>query len=489
MAEKKVRTRFAPSPTGYMHVGNLRTALYTYLMAKHNDGTFILRIEDTDQERYVDGAVDVIYQTCRETGLIWDEGPDIGGPVGPYVQSERMGMFKQYAEQLVRGGKAYYCFCTPERLDAMHAEQQAHGEMTHYDGCCRNLDAAAVQKNLAAGMPYVIRQKIPRTGKASFDDIVYGHIEVDDSEIDDQILIKSDGMPTYNFANVVDDHLMGITHVIRGSEYLSSTPKYNLLYEAFGWEIPTYIHCPPVMKDAHNKLSKRNGDASYQDLIAKGYLTEAILNYICLLGWSPRGEYAEQEIFTLPELVKIWEPSGISKSPAIFDPLKLRAINAEYIRRLAPEQFLEKAAPWIDSVVKTPIDRALLCANLQPRCEAFGDIPAEIDFFDALPEYDTALYENKKQKTTPETACEALKALEPVLADAALDYADKDAIFAACKAAAEQMEKKNGWLLYPLGIALSGRQRTPGGGTDLACMMGREKTLARVHAAIEKLGG
>ena len=489
MAEKKIRTRFAPSPTGYMHVGNLRTALYAYLTAKHAGGTFILRIEDTDQERYVEGAVDVIYNTCREAGLIWDEGPDIGGPVGPYVQSERMGMFKQYAEQLVADGKAYYCFCTPERLDAMHAAQEAQGEMTHYDGCCRNLAPEEVKKKLAAGLPYVIRQKVPRNTTASFDDLIYGHIEVDTKEIDDQILIKSDGMPTYNFANVVDDHLMGITHVIRGSEYLSSTPKYNLLYEAFGWEIPVYIHCPPVMKDAQHKLSKRNGDASYQDLVAKGYLTEAVMNYICLLGWSPRGEYAEQEIFSLPELVKIWDPAGISKSPAIFDPLKLRAINAEYIRRLSPEAFLAKAEPWVDSAVHRPIRKDLLCANLQPRCEVLGELPEQLDFFDAVPDYDVSLYENKKQKTTPETALEALRALEPVLADEALDYADKDAIFDACRRKAEQMEKKNGWLLYPLGIALSGRQRTPGGGTDLACMMGREETLARVRAAIARLEG
>ena len=451
MPSNKVRTRFAPSPTGYMHVGNLRTALYTYLMAKHEDGTFILRIEDTDQGRYVEGAVDVIYNTLRETGLLWDEGPDIGGPVGPYVQSERMGMFKQYAEQLVAEGKAYYCFCTEERLEALHAEQRAAGEMTHYDGCCRELPKEEVEKRLAAGEPYVIRQKIPREGVTGFDDMVYGHIEVNNSEMDDQILIKTDGMPTYNFANVVDDHLMGITHVIRGSEYLSSTPKYNLLYQAFGWNIPNYIHCPPVMKDAQNKLSKRNGDASYQDLVAKGYLTEAILNYICLLGWSPKGEYAEQEIFSLPELVKIWSPDGISKSPAIFDPLKLRAINAEYIRRLSPEEFLAKAEPWIDSAVHTPI--------------------------------------NKKQKTTPESAKEALEALLPVLSDEALDFNDRDTVFDACKAKAEELGKKNGWLLYPLGIALSGKQRTPGGGTDLACMMGRETTLERVKAAIEKLNG
>ena len=485
--EKKVRTRFAPSPTGYMHVGNLRTALYAYLTAKHTDGTFILRIEDTDQERYVDGAVDVIYNTCREAGLLWDEGPDVGGPVGPYVQSERMGLFKQYAEQLVADGKAYYCFCTNERLDALHAEQRARGEMTHYDGCCRDLPAEEVRARLAAGEPYVIRQKIPRTGVTGFDDLVYGHIEVNNCEMDDQILIKSDGMPTYNFANVVDDHLMGITHVIRGSEYLSSTPKYNLLYEAFGWEIPAYIHCPPVMKDAQNKLSKRNGDASYQDLIAKGCLPQAILNYICLLGWSPKGEYAEQEIFTLPELVKIWDPAGISKSPAIFDPLKLRAINAEYIRRLSPEEFRAKADSWIDSAVHCPVNKELLCANLQPRCEMLSDIPKQVDFFDALPDYDLSLYTNKKQKTTPASALEALTALELLLSDEGTDYNDRDGLFDACKALAERMEKKNGWLLYPLGIALSGKQRTPGGGVDLACMMGREKTVERLRLAIQRL--
>ncbi len=485
--EKKVRTRFAPSPTGYMHVGNLRTALYAYLTAKHTDGTFILRIEDTDQERYVDGAVDVIYNTCREAGLLWDEGPDVGGPVGPYVQSERMGLFKQYAEQLVADGKAYYCFCTNERLDALHAEQRARGEMTHYDGCCRDLPAEEVRARLAAGEPYVIRQKIPRTGVTGFDDLVYGHIEVNNCEMDDQILIKSDGMPTYNFANVVDDHLMGITHVIRGSEYLSSTPKYNLLYEAFGWEKPTYIHCPPVMKDAQNKLSKRNGDASYQDLIAKGCLPQAILNYICLLGWSPRGEYAEQEIFTLPELVKIWDPAGISKSPAIFDPLKLRAINAEYIRRLSPEEFRAKADPWIDSAVHFPVNQELLCSIQPPLCEMLSDIPEKVDFFDTLPDYDLSLYTNKKQKTTPASALEALTALELLLSDEGTDYNDRDGLFDACKALAERMEKKNGWLLYPLGIALSGKQRTPGGGVDLACMMGREKTVERLRLAIQRL--
>ena len=484
MLNNSVRTRFAPSPTGYMHVGNLRTALYAYLKARSApDGVFILRIEDTDQGRYVEGAVDIIYNTLRQTGLTWDEGPDVGGPVGPYVQSERMGMFKQYAEQLVKEGKAYYCFCTTERLEQLHEQQKAAGEAVgHYDRHCRNLSPEEVAEKLAAGTPYVIRQKCPTEGVTGFDDAVYGHIEVNNAELEDQILIRADGMPTYNFANVVDDHLMGITHVIRGSEYLSSAPKYNLLYEAFGWPVPVYIHCPPVMKDAHNKLSKRNGDASYQDLVAKGFLSEAILNYILLLGWSPKGE---QEIFTLEEMCKIFDESGISKSPAIFDPLKLRAINAEYIRRLTPEQFRKMADPWIDQAVHRPIDRDLLCANLQPRCEVLGEIPEQLDFFDAVLPYGPELYANKKQKTTPETAKTALEALKPVLEG--LDAWNKDAIFEACKQLAEKMEVKNGWLLYPLGIALSGKQRTPGGGTDLAAMLGREETLARLNAALAAL--
>ena len=480
--ENTVRTRFAPSPTGYMHVGNLRTALYTYLQAKHSGGTFILRIEDTDQGRYVEGATDVIYDTLRATGLNWDEGPDIGGPVGPYIQSQRMGMFRQYAEQLVAEGKAYYCFCTPERLEELHASQKAAGEVSHYDGHCRDLSPEEVKAKLDAGTPYVIRQKIPREGITSFDDLVYGHIEVENAELDDQILIKTDGMPTYNFANVVDDHLMGITHVIRGSEYLSSTPKYNLLYQAFGWEIPTYIHCPPVMKDAQNKLSKRNGDASYQDLVAKGYLPAAVLNYLLLLGWAPEGE---QEIFSLDEMIQIWDPTRVSKSPAIFDPLKLRAINAAYIRALPAEEFRRLADPFIDSAVHVDIDRDLLCANLQPRCEVLEDIPPQLDFFDAVIPFDAELYRNKKQKTTPESALEALDALLPLLENQT-DW-NRDAIFDACRQKAEELGKKNGWLLYPLGIALSGKSRTPGGGTDLAAMLGREETLRRLHAAVDTL--
>ena len=484
MEFKRVRTRFAPSPTGYMHVGNLRTALYTYLTAKHEDGTFILRIEDTDQGRYVEGAVDVIYNTLRETGLVWDEGPDVGGPVGPYVQSQRMGMFREYAEQLVKLGKAYYCFCTEERLQTLHESQKAAGEAVgHYDGHCRELPPEEVQRLLAAGTPYVIRQKMPRTGKTAFDDLVYGHSEVENAELEDQILLKSDGMPTYNFANVVDDHLMHITHVIRGSEYLSSAPKYNLLYEAFGWQVPTYIHCPPVMKDAHTKLSKRNGDASYQDLVAKGYLSEAILNYLLLLGWSPKGE---EEIFSLEEMVKIWNPANINKSPAIFDTQKLTAINAAYIRALPAEKFAQLAAPWLDKVVQSKVDRTLLCANLQPRCEFLADIPPRVAFIDTLPDYELELFENKRQKTTPDTAREALTAILAVLEP--LQAWNKDAIFEACRAKAEAMEKKNGWLMYPLGIALAGQRSTPGGGTDLAAMLGKEKTLQRIRLALEKLG-
>ncbi|MBQ6419615.1 MAG: glutamate--tRNA ligase [Clostridia bacterium] len=477
-------TRFAPSPTGYMHVGNLRTALYTFLTARHGNGTFILRIEDTDQGRKVEGAVDVIYATLTETGLTWDEGPDKPGDFGPYVQSERMGIFKDWAEKLVKEGKAYYCFCTEERLEAMRQAQVAAGATVgSYDRHCRDLSPQEIEENLKNGVPYVIRQKMPLEGKTSFDDMIYGHIEVDNRELEDQVLLKSDGMPTYNFANVIDDHLMGITHVLRGNEYLSSTPKYNLLYEAFGWTPPVYIHCPPVMKDAQHKLSKRNGDASYQDLVAKGYLSEAVLNYLLLLGWSPVGE---QEIFSLDEMIDQWDPARISKSPAIFDPLKLRHINFEYIKALSPEAFLEKAKAVIGPELLGEIrDLPLLCKNLQPRTEVLGEIPDMIAFIGEMPAYDNELYCNKKMKTDPATALQALKALLLVL-EGAENWAP-DAIFAACAEKAAAMEKKNGWLLYPLGIALAGTRSTPGGGTDLAVILGREKTLTRVKAAIEKL--
>ena len=483
MANNTVRTRFAPSPTGYMHVGNLRTALYTYLTAKHQGGTFILRIEDTDQGRLVEGATDVIYKTLRETGMNWDEGPDIGGPVGPYVQSERMGIFKKYALELVEKGEAYYCFCTNERLEEMHQQQKAAGEMTHYDGHCRDLPKEEVERLLAAGTPYVIRQKMPRKGVTGFDDMVYGHIEVNNSELDDQILLKTDGMPTYNFANVVDDHLMGITHVIRGSEYLSSTPKYNLLYKAFGWEIPAYIHCPPVMKDAQNKLSKRNGDASYQDLMAKGYLSEAVLNYLLLLGWSPEGE---EEIFSLDEMMKIWNPARISKSPAIFDTLKLRAINAEYIRRMTPEAYAEAAKPWLTKVLDPEhFDLDRLCELLQARTEIFSQLPGMVDFLAEMPELDMALFTNKKSKSTPETSKTALAFVRPILES--IPEWTEAALHDTVMAAIPQTGMKNATVLWPLRIAITGRAATPGGAFEMAYLLGREETLRRLDAAMNRL--
>ena len=480
-----VRTRFAPSPTGYMHVGNLRTALYTYLQARHNGGTFILRIEDTDQGRLVEGATDIIYGTLKATGLTWDEGPDVGGPVGPYVQSQRMGMFKQYAEQLVKAGKAYYCFCTEERLEALHAEQRANGEMTHYDGCCRELPKEEVEKRLAAGEPYVIRQKIPSGGTTTFHDAIFGDITVENDTLDDQVLIKRDGLPTYNFANVIDDHLMGITHVVRGSEYLSSAPKYDLLYHAFGWEVPTYVHCSPVMRDAQNKMSKRHGDPSYEDLKAEGYLTDAILNYVALLGWSPKGELAEQEIFSLDALVKAFDLTGISKSPAIFDKAKLDHFNAVYLRAMSPEDFAKAAEPYIRQSVKGDFDVAAIAALLQARCERLTDIPEKVDFFDACPEYDVEFFTNKKSKTNPEVCKAMLEAAIPMLA--ALPQWTDEAIHDGLIALAEQLGVKNATLMWPVRIAAAGKLVTPGGAVEICRILGRDETLRRLRAGLEKL--
>lgn len=478
-----VRTRFAPSPTGYMHVGNLRTALYAYLTAKSMGGKMILRIEDTDQERQVEGAVDIIYNTMRDTGLLWDEGPDIGGPVGPYVQSERMGIYKEYALKLVELGAAYYCFCDKERLEEVRELQKASGIAPQYDRHCRNLTPEEVQAKLDAGEPYVIRQKVPLEGTTTFDDVVYGSITVENSTLDDQVLLKADGFPTYNFANVVDDHLMGITHVIRGSEYLSSAPKYNLLYEAFGWEIPIYMHCPPVMKDATHKLSKRNGDASYQDLVAQGYLKEAILNYILLLGWSPK---SEKEVFSLPEMIEAFDIHGISKSPAIFDTVKLRFLNGEYIRALTPEQFHDMALPWIRKGVKREdVDTKLIASLLQPRCEVLGDIPEQLDFIDELPDYSTDLYVSKKMKTNEETSLEILRQILPVI-EAMDDFSD-EAVHTAMFDLIAKLGVKNGYLLWPLRIALSGKQFTPGGGVEIAAILGKEESLKRLKKGIEKL--
>ena len=482
---KKVRTRFAPSPTGYMHIGNLRTALFTYLIAKQNDGDFILRIEDTDQERYVEGAVDVIYKTLKDVGLNWDEGPDVGGPVGPYIQSERMGMFKKYAVELVEKGEAYYCFCDKERLEEVKAIQEASGIMPMYDRHCRNLSKEEVQAKLDAGVPYVIRQKVPLEGEVTFHDALYGDITVDCSTLDDQILIKTDGMPTYNFANVVDDHLMGISHVVRGNEYLASAPKYNLLYKAFGWEIPEYIHVEHIMKDKQHKLSKRDGDASYEDLMQKGYLKEAVINYIALLGWAPKGE---NEIFSLEELVKEFDIQGLSKSPAIFDPMKLKAINGKYIKALTPEKFAEYAIPYIKETVKREdVDLMEIASLLQARTELFTEIPESVDFVDTLPDYDIALYTHKKMKTNPENSLDSLKAVLPVLE--AIDEKDwtieniHDKLFELIA----QKEVKNGIILWPLRVAVSGKAFTPGGGIEICHIIGKADSIDRIKKGIEKL--
>ena len=482
---KKVRTRFAPSPTGYMHIGNLRTALFTYLIAKQNGGDFILRIEDTDQERYVEGAVEVIYKTLKDIGLNWDEGPDIGGPVGPYVQSERMGMFKKYAEELVEKGEAYYCFCDKERLEEVKAIQEASGIMPMYDRHCRNLSKEEVQAKLDAGTPYVIRQKVPLDGEVTFHDVLYGDITVDCSTLDDQILIKTDGMPTYNFANVVDDHLMGITHVVRGNEYLASAPKYNLLYKAFGWEVPEYIHVEHIMKDKQHKLSKRDGDASYEDLMKKGYLKEAVINYIALLGWAPKGE---NEIFSLDELIKEFDINGLSKSPAIFDPMKLKAINGKYIKALTPEKFAEYAIPYIkQSVKREDVDLNEISGLLQARTELFTDIPEAVDFIDTLPEYDIALYTHKKMKTNPENSLDSLKAVLPVLE--AIDESDWtiDNIHEKLFELIAEKGVKNGIILWPLRVAVSGKSFTPGGGIEICHIIGKTDSIERIKKGIEKL--
>ena len=478
----KVRTRFAPSPTGYMHIGNLRTALYTWLIARHQDGTFILRIEDTDQERLVEGATEVIYKTLRECGLTWDEGPDIGGPVAPYIQTERRDTYGKYADLLVERGHAYYCFC--EKTES----EEESGNFERAADPCRSLSLEEAKARIAAGASYVIRQKIPAGGTTTFSDAVFGDITVDNDTLDDQVLIKSDGLPTYNFANVIDDHLMGITHVVRGSEYLSSAPKYNLLYQAFGWEVPTYIHCSPVMRDAHNKMSKRHGDPSYQDLIAQGFLSQAVVNYVTLLGWSPRGEYSEQEFFSLEELSRVFDIGGISKSPAIFDIEKLRYFNAKYLRELSAEDFYALAEPYLQEAVKTPgIDLKLIAPLVQPRCDTLLDIAPQVDFFDALPEYSNELYCHKKMKTNEENSLEALNQVLPVL-EALTDWT-YDAIHDALIGLAEKLELKNGRIMWPVRTALSGKAVTPGGAVELCHILGRDEALSRIRKGITQLGG
>ena len=479
----KIRTRFAPSPTGRMHVGNLRTALYEYLIAKHENGTFILRIEDTDQERYVPEALDIIYNTMKLTGLNHDEGPDKDGGYGPYVQSERMksGVYLEYAKQLIEKGEAYYCFCDQERLDSL--KQNVGGkEISVYDKHCLHLSKEEVEAKLAAGVPYVIRQNIPNEGTTSFEDEIYGKIEVPNSELDDMILIKSDGYPTYNFANVVDDHLMGITHVVRGNEYLSSSPKYNRLYDAFGWEVPVYVHCPLITDENHKKLSKRCGHSSYEDLIDQGFVTEAVINYVALLGWSPADN---REIFSLPELVEAFDYHHINKSPAVFDIAKLKWMNGEYIKKMDPEAFYERALPYLKEVLKKDFDLKKIAGMVQTRIEVFPDIPELVDFFEEVPEYDSAMYRHKKMKTTEETSLAVLKEVLPVL-EAQEDYTN-DPLYASLSAFVKEHGYKNGYVMWPLRTAVSGKQMTPAGATEIMEIIGKEETLKRVHAAIEKL--
>ena len=474
----EVRTRFAPSPTGYMHVGNLRTALYTYLIARHNKGKFILRIEDTDQGRLVEGAVDVIYRTMEQCHLEHDEGPDVGGPVGPYVQTERRGLYKEYAELLMERGHAYRCFCEKT------ASEEDTGEFDRGDDPCRCMSREESDRLAAEGRPYVIRQLIPHEGTTTFHDETFGDITVENASLDDQVLLKRDGLPTYNFANVVDDHLMGITHVVRGSEYLSSAPKYNLLYEGFGWDIPKYVHCSPVMRDAHNKMSKRHGDPSYEDLIAQGYLTDAVINYVTLLGWSPRGE---QEIFSMDELIDIFDLAGISKSPAIFDIDKLRYFNSEYIRAMSPEAFAKAAEPYIRQSVKNPAyDAAAIAALLQQRTEVLTDIPEKVDFFDELPEYDTELFVHKKSKSDKDSSRDVLEKIVPIFE--ALPMWDDEHIMGAMVGLAEAMEAKNAKVMWPVRIAAAGKAVTPGGAVEICRILGKDETLLRLNTALEKLG-
>lgn len=479
----KVRTRFAPSPTGRMHVGNLRTALYAYLIAKHEGGDFILRIEDTDQERYVEGAVDIIYRTLASTGLVHDEGPDKDGGVGPYVQSQRQeqGIYLEYAKQLIEKGEAYYCFCDQERLDSLKQEV-AGKEISIYDKHCLSLSKEEIEANLKAGKPYVIRQNNPRTGTTTFADEIYGDITVDNAELDDMILIKSDGYPTYNFANVVDDHLMGITHVVRGNEYLSSSPKYNRLYEAFGWEVPVYVHCPLITNEEHQKLSKRSGHSSYEDLVEQGFLTEAIINFVALLGWSPEDN---REIFSLEELVEAFDYHHMSKSPAVFDTVKLRWMNGEYLKAMDFDRFYEMAEPYIRAVVTKDYDLRKIATMVKTRIEVFPDIASHIDFFEEMPAYDISMYAHKKMKTTPESSLVVLQEVLPVLE--ALDDYSNDAIYAALSGFVAEKGYKNGYVLWPVRTAVSGKQMTPGGATEIMEVLGKEESLRRIRGAIDKL--
>lgn len=482
---KKIRTRFAPSPTGRMHVGNLRTALYAYLIAKHEGGDFILRVEDTDQERFVEGALDITYRTMEKTGLIHDEGPDKDKGYGPYVQSERnaQGLYLKYAKQLVEQGDAYYCFCDKERLDSLRTSVSEDGtDIVVYDKHCLGLSKEEVEANLAAGKPWVIRLNIPREGTTTFHDEIYGDITVPNNELDDMILIKSDGFPTYNFANVIDDHLMEITHVVRGNEYLASAPKYNRLYEAFGWEIPVYVHCPLITDENHKKLSKRCGHASYEDLIEQGFVSEAVVNYVALLGWCPTDN---REIFSLEELVEAFDYTHMSKSPAVFDTVKLKWMNGEYLKAMDFDRFYEMARPYIEEVVTRDCDTKKIAALVKTRIEILPDIREQIDFFEAVPEYDVAMYTHKKMKTDPQKAQEVLKELLPILENQG-DFSN-DALFETLKAFAGEKGYKIGYVMWPIRTAVSGKQNTPGGATEIMEVLGKEESLKRIRAGVEKL--
>ena len=478
-----VKTRFAPSPTGRMHVGNLRTVLYAYLIAKHEGGKFMLRIEDTDQERFMEGALEIIYRTLAKTGLVHDEGPDKDGGVGPYVQSERQaqGLYMKYAKKLIEQGDAYYCFCDKERLESLKTEV-AGKEITVYDKHCLHLSKEEIEANLAAGKPYVIRINMPTEGTTTFHDELYGDITVENNELDDMILIKSDGYPTYNFANVIDDHLMGITHVVRGNEYLSSAPKYNRLYEAFGWEIPKYIHCPLITNEDHQKLSKRCGHSSYEDLLDQGFLTEAIVNFVALLGWSPS---SDNEIFSLEELVKEFDYHRISKSPAVFDMVKLRWMNGEYMKKMDDDKFYGMALPYLKKVITRDLDFHKIAAMVKTRIEVFPDIKDHVDFFEKVPEYETSMYVHKKMKTNEETSLQVLKEVQPLL-EAQEDFSN-DALFAMLSAYAKEHGYKVGYVMWPIRTALSGKQMTPAGATEILEVLGKEESLVRIQAAIDKL--
>ena len=482
---KKVRTRFAPSPTGRMHVGNLRTALYAYLIAKHEGGDFMLRIEDTDQERYVEGALDIIYRTLEKTDLVHDEGPDKDGGVGPYVQSERQasGIYMKYAKQLIEQGDAYYCFCDKERLESLKTSVSEDGtQIVNYDKHCLHLSKEEIEANLAAGKPYVVRINMPTEGTTTFHDEIYGDITVPNAELDDMILIKSDGYPTYNFANVIDDHLMNITHVVRGNEYLSSAPKYNRLYEAFGWEVPVYVHCPLITDENHKKLSKRCGHSSYEDLLDQGFVSEAIVNYVALLGWCPQDN---REIFSLPELVEAFDYHHMSKSPAVFDINKLKWMNGEYLKAMDFDKFYELAEPYIKKVITKDYDLKKVASLIKSRIEILPDIKDQIDFFEAVPEYDTAMYCHKKMKTNEETSLEVLKEILPRL-EAWDDYSN-DALFGLLKGFAEEKGYKNGYVMWPVRTAVSGKQNTPGGATEIMEVLGKAESVERIKNAIELL--